>query len=128
MNKVVDWSSGVKVVRDPAPGDLPDDDPFFVAVRRAAMRLTRVQTMLMLVENAFITETEMVASQTSLPAALQPVLAQMPAAQRVEVEVRWLNFQEAFRNDPLIAIFASIPNPVLTDEQLDALFEVYAQR
>lgn len=98
------------------------------ATLRQYLSLTRVQTMLMLVQQEFITEAEMTASQTTVPVALQVAISSLPADQQTEVTARWLNFQTAQRNDALISILASIPDPDLTDEQIDALFLEYMTR
>lgn len=95
---------------------------------RRLMLLSRPQTLLMLVEQGFITEAEALAASSSLPATVEAAIAQLPAQQRTELRIRWVSFEFVPRTDAFITLFASIPTPPLTDEQLDALFEAYAQR
>ena len=124
----LDWSSGSMVVRASRPEDVQPDHPIAVQARRESMTLTRPQTLIMLVEQGFISEAEALAAGFALPAAVEAAILGLPAPQQTEIRIRWVSFEVVPRSDPFIALFATIPVPPLTDEQLDGLFEAYALR
>lgn len=125
MTNVLVWEGGQKVVREATLADLPEGHIAAKEILRASMSLTRVQTMIALVDQGFITEAEAEASATTVPAAVEAAIQTLPEAQRTPARLRWLNFTVALRNDPMIALLATIPDPDLTPDQIDGLFQVY---
>lgn len=128
MATAIRYSNGRREIAEATAEDVPDDHDIAVAARRAAMSLTRRQTLIALVDQGFITALEGRASSTAVPTSVELAITTAYAAgsDREAARLTWLNFTVAYRLDPMIALLAQIPDPALTDAQIDAIFEGYA--
>jgi hypothetical protein len=132
MPRIVAWESGKKVTRETDdPADLPSGRAAALALTKWRERavLSRAQTITGLVAAGYITALEGRASSSQVPAQVESaIVSAYPTVDEQEAaRLKWLNFTEADRLDPLVAVLATIPSPSLTGEQLDAFFETYAQ-
>jgi hypothetical protein len=98
-----------------------DEEPDIEAAR-ARMRITRRQMILALVAVEWITPEEALAAATSgaAPAALEALLAGMPAAEALAARITWAAMTEADRAHPLVAALGAARE--LTDAEIDAFF------
>lgn len=103
---VIDWSTGTKVVRDAAQGELPDE-AIAVAEWRAAMTVSRFQAIAVLLNAGLL-------SQVNAALADAGPLAQLA----------WAEATEFRRNSPTIAGLSA--GLGLTDTQVDDLFRAAA--
>ena len=104
----------------------PPPDP---APDRTAMRLSKRQVRLGLMAEGLIDPDEAVAWATTgvLPAAIETLVAALPALEQAQARVTLADFTEALRLDPMVPLLASVASPPLTDAQLDTFFTTYAQ-
>lgn len=118
--KVIKMVSGGLVLADP-----PAPDP---ADRRAGMVLTRHQVLTGMLADGLITPDEGVAASTLRvpPAAVEAIMAAMPQPAQSLARMKFANFAEAHRTDPMVAMFAAAATPPLTDAQMDDFFTRHA--
>lgn len=128
MVNAIRYRNGEREIVEATADDVPADHEIAVAARRAAMSLTRRQTLIALVDNGFITALEGRASSSSVPASVELAIAGTyeTDGEREAARLTWLNFTVAYRLDPMTALLANVPDPALTDEQVDAIFEAYS--
>lgn len=105
-----------------APAEAAPD----LAGMRAGMTLTRRQVIIGMVSEGLISETEGIAlaATGAAPAAVDAMIATMPADQQAAARITLAAFTVAYRLDPMTALFQQAGG--MTDEQMDAFFTAYA--
>lgn len=118
------WSNGSFELFE-APAE-PDPTPEEVlAGQRANMRLSFAQMMIGLVAEGWITEEEGRAwLKKTVPAAVEALIATLPAGQRFAALARATDPSYITRNDPLLVALATAEGK--TEGQIDAFFLTYA--
>lgn len=121
--RLVSVDGGFAVVDPPAPEPEPEaPEPAPPAVPS----LTFAQLLIGLVARKWITEAEGEAWLSgTLPAAVQDVIAALPAKQRFAAKARAAHPSTVLRSDPLLIALAASQGK--SADQLDTFFAVYSQ-
>lgn len=98
-----------------------------LAARRAGMTLSPRQTLIGLMSEGWITpaEAEAWSASTSLPAAVEALIATLPEDGRVVARITCLKMGVVERTDPFVAALAALEGK--TDAEIDAFFTTYSE-
>lgn len=107
------YSGGVFTAPEPTPAPVPAS-------------VTRRQILTGLAVVGWITEQEALAALTvgATPAAVDAVIAALPADQQFATRMKWAGFQSAFRDDEMVAALAALEGK--TNLEVDGFFRLCA--
>lgn len=88
--------------------------------------VTRWQLIEGLATVGWITEQEALdaASVGAMPAAVEAVISSLPEEDQFKAKMKWINFQNALRDDPLVAALANAQGK--TEDEVDEFFRLCA--
>jgi len=120
--KVIDWSSGNKVIRDWTPQDAPTE--ITIEAKRAAATLDRMTFALRAAEAGFVSYDAAAqwAAGNSAPPPLQDAIDALPEEQRGPALVQVLGAANIRRNNELMPLIIKAFNT--DDAGADALYEI----
>lgn len=126
-----DWpemgdAGGVGWLWDGAKFTAPADAAPDLSALRASMTMTRRQVIIGMVSEGLISEAEGIAlaATGAAPAAVEAMIATLPANEQAGARITLAAFTVAYRLDPMTAIFQQAGG--MTDAQMDAFFTAYA--